>query len=255
LKIGFLTAEYVYRNNFRGGLGNYLKRITYALVRAGHEPHVFYYTDIPTATHNDSGVHIHTINNHPSRLGLRSNWATRNRLRQTLVGVERAMRFRRHLKVYLDKYPLDILQTSNSSSPGLLAPNYPPMVVRGNSYQPLVDKYEGINATYDRKLFVKLEALQYRRARGVFTPTQTLADLLKSKLGLRDVQVIHTPYFVETPDVDESLYEKYLSGKEYILFFGKLSPLKGFILLQKLCRMFGSITPTFMQCSSGKIEM
>src|SRR5512138_120229 len=120
MKIGFLTAEYVWGDNYRGGLGNYLKRIALALAEAGHEPHVFYYTDMLTTTYNDRGVYIHTINNCPSRFGSRLNDATRNKFRQTIIGMERALCFRRHLKIYLDKHPLDILQASSSSASGLL---------------------------------------------------------------------------------------------------------------------------------------
>jgi glycosyltransferase involved in cell wall biosynthesis len=58
-------------------------------------------------------------------------------------------------------------------------------------------------------------------------PTRFLADLLGKILKIKSIEVIRSPYFQETLATDDSLYKKYLKNKVYLLFFGRLSPLKG----------------------------
>lgn len=39
--------------------------------------------------------------------------------------------------------------------------------------------------------------------------------------------MVRPPCFIETDDFDECIYNKYLAGKEYFLFFGSIGFLKG----------------------------
>jgi len=231
MKIGFLTVEYVIKNHFRGGLGNYLRRLTIALAKSGHEPHVFYYTDLPQGMQFDQGIYVHTLNNQPSKLLKQTNTVTRYRLRQTLPTLERAYRFRRYLLETAQKFPLDIIQSSNVEFPGLMAPDISPMVIRCSSYRPLIDKFDQRRINVDRRIYTRLEASQYRRAAGVFAPTKLLAKILDRELGLSNVEVIRTPFYNEVSELDHKLYNDDLKGIDYLLFFGKLTRLKGAFVL------------------------
>lgn len=237
MRIGYLTREYAlgnttvgeykYGENFVGGLGNYLRRLTLALVQAGHEPHVFFLNDHPTSLQIDQGVYIHTINNQPSRWVIRAGHLLQNKFNHTLNYIDGSLRFRSYLKESSQQYPLDIIQSTNYGFPALFLPRGIPLVIRCSSYRPLWEKYDQIRSNPDRRLYTKLEALQYRRATGVFAPTRLLAGILEKELGLRNVAVIRTPFYNESVGLDTGLYEKELSGKDFLLYFGNLSPRKG----------------------------
>lgn len=227
MRVGYLTAEYAYGNRHRGGLGNYLRRLTLALAERGHEPHVFYYIDEPSCIHIDHGIHIHFINSRRSKRIAKINSVTRNKLRQTLDGLERSCRFRRYLREAVLSYSLDILQVPSANWPGLLVSNDIPMVTRSSGHQLLWDRFEGLSLTLDRRLYGHLELLQYRRAAGIFAPSKLLAATLEKSEGVPEVAVIRTPFFIEVDELDGTVYADSLQGEDYILFFGKLSPLKG----------------------------
>jgi len=227
MRIGYLTAEYAYGRRHRGGLGNYLRRLTLALAEGGHEPHVFYYIDEPAGVQVDQGIHIHFINSGRSRLASKLRRVTRSRLRQTVDGLERCYRFRRYLREVVEAYRLDILQAPSANWPGLMIAGETPMVIRSSGHQLLCDRLERIRLTLDRRLYGHLELLQYRRAAGVFAPSKLLAETLEEREGVPEVAVIRTPFFNEVDELDDAVYTESLRGKDYMLFFGKLSPLKG----------------------------
>lgn len=227
MRIGFLTAEFSYRKKFRGGLGNYLYRITTLLAAAGHEPHVFFYCDYPTAVDFVDGVYVHTINNQPSRLFHALTRVSRNKFRKTLTSLERGVRFRNHVARITQMETFDILQSTNTEFPGLFVKTDIPFIIRCSSYRPYIYQYDNRKVTLDWQIYAYLERLQYRLANGVFAPTNLLASILSRELGIKGVKVIRTPFFVEETTFDTRLLEQKLSGKRYILFFGKLTHLKG----------------------------
>ncbi len=237
MRIGYLTREYAlgnvsdgkykYGENLVGGLGNYLRRLTLALAQAGHEPHVFFLNDHVQGLQIDQGVYIHRINNLPSSWVVRVGHLLQNKFNHTLNHLDSSLRFRSYLNESARQYPLDIIQSTNYGFPALFLPGGVPLIIRCSSYRPLWEKYDHIRSNPDRRLYTKLEALQYRRAAGVFTPTRLLAGILEKELGLRNIAVIRTPFYNEISDLDPGLYEKELDGKDYLLYFGNLSPRKG----------------------------
>jgi glycosyltransferase involved in cell wall biosynthesis len=73
-----------------------------------------------------------------------------------------------------------------------------------------------------------LEALQFRLSRHVYAPSHTLRRTLAERAGIRDVRVIRSPFYPEIDVWDDSVYERDLRGREYLLFFGRFQLHKGF---------------------------
>ncbi len=60
---------------------------------------------------------------------------------------------------------------------------------------------------------------------------------LAQKGGLRGVRLIRSPFYVETREWDAAVYEQFLKGKSYVLYFGRFQVAKGFhTLVQALPR-------------------
>jgi len=61
---------------------------------------------------------------------------------------------------------------------------------------------------------------------GLFCPSQIIATIAQENFR-RPVKVIESPFFLETKDLDESIYQEKMSDKRYLLYFGTLGTLKG----------------------------
>jgi glycosyltransferase involved in cell wall biosynthesis len=85
----------------------------------------------------------------------------------------------------------------------------------------------------DFKTVELLEKLQARLSAHIFAPSNTLRETLRVEAGLERVRVIRTPIYHETDEWDYSVYDRYLKGRKYLLFFGRFELRKGF---QVLCQ-------------------
>ena len=246
MKIGFLTTEYAIGEDIPGGLGYYLRRTSIALARMGHEIHILYYTNKKSEVFVDQKVNIHIINNQRSWLNLIINRITQSKFKRTLDSIERLIRFRRHVNEILLEHDLDIIQSPNYEFPALFISTDVPIVIRCSSYRPLLNKYDQNKENIDNFLFGKLEVLQYRRAAGVFAPSKLLANILQKELDIKDVKVIQTPFYNEIRQFNYQVYEEELSEVNYLLYFGRLSSLKGVqILAQALIEVWKEIPNLF----------
>ena len=60
---------------------------------------------------------------------------------------------------------------------------------------------------------------------------------------MRDARVIPTPFYVETREWDNAVYEQFLKGKKYALYFGRFQLHKGFHTLAQALPRFLSQCP------------
>jgi glycosyltransferase involved in cell wall biosynthesis len=236
LRIAFATPEFVTEKHFDGGLANYVNRVSKTLADLGHDVHVV------TLSHEDAefeheGVMVH-------RLKLKRSWQTINRLTRyylptTLHWLNFSTQVFRKLKQLHRKEPFHLIQYPNYSSCGvfsipLLRTTH---VVRASSYEPAWNDAAGFKRNLDLTITQRLEKLQYQLTRNVHVPSLAMQTTLSTKAGLRDPRVIRTPFFVETRDWDMSVWEQFLKGKKYVLYFGRFQLHKGFhTLVQALPR-------------------
>jgi glycosyltransferase involved in cell wall biosynthesis len=67
--------------------------------------------------------------------------------------------------------------------------------------------------------------------------------MLAKNAGVRHARVIRSPFYVETREWDPAVYEHFLEGRKYVLYFGRFQLHKGFhTLVQALPRLLERYT-------------
>jgi glycosyltransferase involved in cell wall biosynthesis len=227
LRIAFATCEYVTEKNFYGGLANYTHRVAKALAGMGHDVHVVTLSEIDGAEFEHGGVRVHRVTG--GRLAARLNRLTRRRLDLTTRFLDLSFKVHRELRRLHAQKPFQLFQFPNYSVCGLVSALRldVPHFIRASIYQPELNEAAGVRLSLDARAVEWLEGLQLRVSRHVYAPSHTLRRTLVERAGLRDVRVIHPPFYPETDEWDDSVYERRLRGKEYLLFFGRFQLHKG----------------------------
>ena len=234
MRIAFITPEFVTEPSYSGGLANYLGRVTVALAKHGHTVHVF-----TRSTQNEQiefqGVTVHRV------VPL---WDRRMILDRIDPLIPRIFYnpyqdfkaawclWRRWLGVHQD-LEFDIVQVANVMAVGLFFrwERKTPVVTRMSSYRPFWDTAAGIPQTAGVKLRWLMERLAVTGTRYLYAPTHFVAGQVKKGYNIPHIDVIETPFFVEQPTSDLSVYEQYARAKSYILFFGRMTQMKGVHIL------------------------
>jgi glycosyltransferase involved in cell wall biosynthesis len=233
LRIAFVTPEFVTENHFDGGLANYLNRVTKILADQGHDIHVVTLSQKDEAEFDHEGVMVH-------RVMLKPLWQTLNRfsryyLTTTLHWLNFSAQAYRKLKQLHRQHAFNLIQYPNYSSCGLFA--IPLLrskdVVRASSFEPALNYATGIERNLDSAVVERLEALQYKLTRNTYAPSRAMQKILAEKFNRRDARLIHSPFYVETREWDNSVYDQYLRGKKYVLYFGRFQLHKGFHTLAR----------------------
>lgn len=238
LRIAFATPEYVTEKYFDGGLANYLHRVAAALAGIGHDIHVLTLSEIDDAEFEHQGVKVHRIPN--SKGWSHLHRLTGHRLPATAQLLDFSARVYRKLKQLNAQQPFHLVQFPNYSCCGLVSMYRlrVPHTLRASSYRPALDNADGVKQTLDSRMVKRLEGLQFRLSRYVYTPSYALQQMLTTEAHLRDVRVIRPTFYQETQDFDSSVYDRFLKGKKYLLFFGRFQLHKGFhTLAQALPRV------------------
>lgn len=233
MRIAFLTGGFVTEYQGRGGIENYLNRVSSTLSKRGHAVELF----TPSArneTIDHHGVRVHRVRMEDPE------WLTRRlpkplRIPRSLWALRMARRLgsaflRRHREA-----SFDIVQVPNFYTPGLFLSlkSSVPMVTRISNYEPVWRKAEeGDRLTLDRRLFEWLELFTMRRSAGIYSPSKCLANIIREHVGLT-VDVIPPPVFVDAEVMDEAAYARNLTNLRYLMFFGTIYRLKGLYVLAK----------------------
>jgi len=218
VRIAFATPEYVTEEYFDGGLANYVHRAATALAGMGHDIHVLTLSEADDAEFVHEGVTIHRIR--------RRRWWSQ---------LDFSVKVYRRLKRIDSQQPLHLVQFPNYSCCGLVSICRlgVPHVLRASSYQPALNDAVGATRTLRTWMVEGLETLQFRLSRHVYAPSHTLQRTLAKVARLPHVRVIRTPFYLETLDWDTSVHDRFLKGKQYLLFFGRFQLHKGFHTLAR----------------------
>src|ERR1041385_1431129 len=227
LRIAFATPEYVTEDHFDGGLANYLNRIAKLLAERGHDVHVVTLSRKDESTFDHEGVMVHRVMLKPS--WYKFNRATRYSLTTTLHWLNFSTQAFRKLKQLHREQPFHVVQYPNYSYCGLLAIPFlrTTHVVRASSDQAALHNAAGTRRNFDIAVTERLELLQYKMTRNVFAPSVAIQKLLADKLSKPDARLIRTPFYVESSERDTSVYDQFLKGKNYALYFGRFQLHKG----------------------------
>ena len=227
MHIAFLTPEYITESNFDGGLANYLYRVAQGMKERGHQIEIFTKSDKNEIIYNQN-ILIHRVKTKRFLLFKLLNRLTRRRLKKSIDILSLSYYLRRSLLRKHKKQPFDIIQASSYLSTGLMLTfNRPaPITTRISSYEPLMRKYYHKRFTLDQRFIEWLELLTLRRSNNVYAPSKLLSRILRKNTNIK-VDVLPPPFFLETNNFDESIYQKHLFRKKYFIFFGTIGLLKG----------------------------
>ena len=239
LRIAFATPEFVTEHHFDGGLANYIDRVSRTLADLGHQVHVVTLSqEVEEGSFDYKGVMVH-------RLTLKRSWQTLNRLTRytfptTLHWLNFSAQVFRKLRQLHRQTPFHLIQYPNYSSCGVFS--IPVLrtahVVRASSYDPALNKLSGHKRNLDLKIAEGLQSVQYRISRNVHAPSLAMQSILSTKVGVRNARVIRSPFYIETRDWDNSIYDRFLKDKKYVLYFGRFQVQKGFHTLAQALPRF-----------------
>jgi glycosyltransferase involved in cell wall biosynthesis len=238
MQIAFITPEFVTEPSFSGGLANYLGRVTVALAEQGHTVHVF------TRSTQNGQVDFHGVTVHrvvplwDSRMildhvdplipkvfynpyqDLKAAWC----LWLRWLNISQTIQF-------------DIVQVANVMAVGLFFrwERRTPVITRMSSYRPFWDSAAGISQTAGVKLRWFMERIAVTGTHYLYAPTHFVAGQVQKGYDISHVEVIETPFFLEQPISNLNLFEQYARNKPYLLYFGRMTQMKGVhILVQAL---------------------
>lgn len=255
LRIAFATPEYVTEDHFDGGLANYINRIAKLLADLGHDVHVVTLSHKNEEHFDHEGVMVHRVMLEPVWHAF--NRVTRYSLTTTLHWLNFSTQAFRKLKQLHREHPFHLIQYPNYSFCGLFSIPFlrAAHVVRASSYQPAWNDADGVKRNLDSAIIECLETLQYKMTRNVFAPSNAMQKTLTKKAKVRDARVIPTPFYVETREWDNTVYEQFLKDKKYALYFGRFQLHKGFhTLAQALPRFLSQCPEAYVVCVGRDME-
>jgi glycogen synthase len=240
VKIAFLSFEYPPETGY-GGIGTYTWYQARALVKLGHEVHVFAGANKPTPlrTEEHDGVRVFRFRgNGIAALGLRQLtrlgwWWTRNRL-------ENALCMYRALRDLKREYDYDIIEMPECGAEGLLINNLMQgtTVVKFHSPARLIMQYYDVRRA-DIMLCSLLERLGMRRASAFSACSHFVARKVRDKLGIRRlIRVVPNGIDLDLFDCAEhvDIHEKFGLPRDrlIILFSGRMERRKGIHLCKQI---------------------
>lgn len=233
LRIAFLTPEFTTEKKFDGGLANYLNRVGRALVVRGHRVEVFVISD-REESFDHGGMLVHRVASTwawPWRVGhCLAEKLTRRGWSMTADAYRGARALARAFKQRHRQQPFDVVQSSDFMATGLCLPKTLglPHVVRLSLFSPWWRQASGSQATRDRLRREWMELRAIRKADFRYAPSNWISSAVHRALGLA-IDVLHPPAFLELDEAqeDSAVYDEHLTGKEYVLFFGRVCRLKG----------------------------
>ena len=139
-------------------------------------------------------------------------------------------------------HKIDLVQYSNLMGADILRSHSIPGIVRLSDYSPYwrharMEKFDIAEVHSDLTLTERMEFMSLRRNVSVFAPSKVVANAM-GRMIHKDVRVIESPFVFQEKAVTSDIYEQYLAGKKYLLFFGTLNYLKGIHVISAVLETF-----------------
>ncbi|BAQ61809.1 glycosyltransferase [Geminocystis sp. NIES-3708] len=244
LTIVLVTTEYVTEDFFDGGLSNYVHRAALGLKKLGHKPIVFVLSHENEDVFIHKGIEVHRFRvytgiffeifnsrKYNDSLFRFWNWITFGKLYHSTIQVLMSWQLREKLKQI--EHPISLVQYPNCAALGLFHLKNVPKVTRISGYLPQWNDAYGLKRTLDIWLMEKQEDLANKLSDALFCPSKLNAITIE-KIVRKNVEVIETPFIIETESLNYSIYKEYLEGKQYLLFFGTIGIMKGCGLIAEI---------------------
>lgn len=218
----------------KGGVNMYMRRVTGALKDFGHTPMILT-SGTKDMHYMENGIeifYVHSAGSHFKADCLR-----------TLANVfYSSLAVNRKISELIHTRNIDIIQVSSIQSWPILYFGRIPAVMRLSDYDKLY--YTDYPNKTIASVYAFLQRLAAKRCAAVFAPSNVHANAFAKDIH-RKVAVIESPFCNECCEYDDSIYRNRLSGKKYVLFFGRLSVTKGILVIAKILEQFLRLNPEY----------
>lgn len=233
MRVALVTPEYVTERTFDGGLANYVYRLALSLKRMGHEPVIFLPHD-HDETFFHRGIEVQRVQtwhlftwNKPYSVVRAIDTVTRWRWHMWLNLLWRSFRVNLFVRRAHRLRPFDIVHYAHLGGLGLFRPKDVPCITRLSSHTGLCQQFGGYGEPDAQiRQQQRVERASLRKSDRIFGPSHKIAKLISAEID-RDIDVVESPFFLETEDTDDTIYRDHLSDKRYVLFFGTIGLIKG----------------------------
>ncbi len=249
MHIVYLTNEFITETKKpRGGLATYLDNVTVMMAEKGHEITVIVLSYRGCTFCHRTGIQVICV----------KEVKTVKRLSDfghALIVLINSWNIHCALKKLHKEKKVDIVQAADCLAVGFFRIRRIPTVLRASGDSAFWREASFPEFNYDRAMhkqtWIDREELSVVKCSdSVFAPSRCCADIIKKRSG-RSIHVIESPYKQHDIEMDYSLYEKCLKGKEYLLFNSSLSYLKGTHLGIRAARQLMSRYPDLYLVYAG----
>lgn len=240
MKVAFVTPEFITeKENFDGGLANYLNRLTIGLVDAGHSPHVFVSAE-KDETFNYMGVTVHRVAIAPqTKLFKLKHFKYRN-FDGIMKFLNAAWQLKRAVEIAHLQENFDIVQYSSYGLTAYYRSWMIPGIVRISSWERLFREADSsIAATPAQLALEELELQTIKNGDKIFAPSAHTSKRLEQEIK-REIKVIPSAFELPKTELNNEIFEQKLFGKKYLLFWGSIRELKG-------AHLIGEILPELLE--------
>jgi glycosyltransferase involved in cell wall biosynthesis len=233
MNIAIATTEFVSETIYDGGLANYTYKLAKYLKSQNHGVTVFLITD-ENAEINFEGIKVIKIKTEDyywlikyqlKRVGL--GFLITTKIKHKIQTLEISYSLNKFLKKHIAAQPIDIIHYPNLAALAYYRLKKVPAVVRLSGSTQMAQVFGGYG---EDDLKVKIQAnLEYKamkKADAVFGPSKMIAAMTEKEVN-KKITVIETPYLKPNVELDTTVYNQYLKGKKYLLFFGSIGLIKG----------------------------
>lgn len=234
MRIAFLTPEYVTPESSDGGLANYLRKVSLALVHRDCDVWVFVQSNRDAIWH-DNNVNVCEVRCDNKLSELLIKLPMIRNLTSIFLQFASTRNIARKFWNIHSKTPFDIIQASSYMAPGfgLLNNRNVPVVCRISSYTPSLRIAFGWKRNWGDFFSDWMELRQVCDSDACFSPSHFVANMFL-KAEVCELSVLRTPIDMNKNGVDNSFFIENRPKGRYLLFFGTLSRIKGVDLFRHI---------------------
>lgn len=257
MKIGFATTEFVTERTW-GGQAAYLENITQIFSNYGHKVYIIVLSDhdeefewkknitVCRVFYQDKIIAKKLCKIYPIRKIIQFFW--------NYIGISFVIN--RKVKQLYSMKQIELVQYSNLRGIPLFISSKIPSVIRLSNHPALcrhaaLEEFDIKKAEKKLTLWEAIWMNSIKRADYVYGPSQLVASATE-KIIRKKVDVIESPWITRTKDLNNKVYQQYLEGKQFLLFFGTLNYIKGIQVIAPVLDAFLDKYPNLHFAFVGK---
>lgn len=243
MKIGFATSEFV-TEKLKGGQAAYLGNIARIFAKNGHEIRII----VPSEQNGEfvweEGIIVHRVKYKEEIYSKKiKKYNIIKRFCQLLwsyAGISVVVN--RKVRELYKENEVEIVQYSSLRGIPLFMSKKIPSVVRISAHPTywrcaMKESFDIKNIGKEYTVLEKIWLRSFRKANCIFGPSRMIGQIIGERIN-REIKTIESPVQVDRKCAPSKVYDNYLKGKPYLLFWGTLNYLKGIQVIAPILDAF-----------------